>query len=284
MNHTIFNRTQHATNHIHSNSIHQIVHHTMEQYASYWQMCVLSRFRQGKMSGGRCAQPHPWMDRSNRQGHTSAMNAQPILCGLMPCVAVWLLSFLTACATPSGPPPLEVTLGEVQKGGQLGQIVRADKMRGVSPLPTSDRVGIRFRYLGPTDKTSALASGQIKRQAGLKLRAESGCNLIYVMWRAEPVVELYVAVKSNPGLRTHKECGNGGYTRLKAIRSRPIGTFADQREHVLSAVIRRHVLLVEVDGELVWAGFLPPAAQQAIGHVGVRTDNVSLDFALTTTP
>ena len=212
------------------------------------------------------------------------MNARKISSSLAPWGAAWLLNLLTACTTPAAQSPLEVTLGEVREGGQLGTIVLAEKMRGVAPLSTPDRVELRFRYLGPTEKTSALASGQFKRQAGLKLRAESGCNLIYVMWRAAPAVELYVAVKSNPGMRTHKECGNGGYTRLKAIRSRPVATFTDKREHRLSAVIRRNILLVVADGELVWAGPLPPAAQRAIGHVGVRTDNVSLDFSLTTPP
>src|SRR5262249_16626549 len=45
---------------------------------------------------------------------------------------------------------------------------------------------IRFRYRGPTQISKRLASGELRRQIGLKLRAEDTCNLIYAMWHIEP--------------------------------------------------------------------------------------------------
>jgi hypothetical protein len=41
---------------------------------------------------------------------------------------------------------------------------------------------LRFQYLGPSADSKPLASGTLRRQIGLKLKAEDGCNLIYAMW------------------------------------------------------------------------------------------------------
>jgi hypothetical protein len=49
---------------------------------------------------------------------------------------------------------------------------------------------------------------EMRRQSGLKLRAQNGCNLVYAMWRSEPESKLGVSVTRNPGLNASSERGN----------------------------------------------------------------------------
>ena len=50
----------------------------------------------------------------------------------------------------------------------------------------SDQIAeVHFKYLGPSQDSRPLASGDLRRQIGLKLRAQDSCNLIYAMWRIE---------------------------------------------------------------------------------------------------
>src|SRR5262249_50917915 len=81
-----------------------------------------------------------------------------------------------------------VTNGAVAAGpGDKLAIEGASARAVVHDTPTADQAAeIRFQYLGPSRDTRRLASGEVRRQIGLKLRAESGCNLIYAMWRIEP--------------------------------------------------------------------------------------------------
>src|SRR5450432_779053 len=90
-------------------------------------------------------------------------------------------------------------------------VVRADAK------DTADQAAeIRFRYLGPSQTSKPLASGELRRQIGLKLRAQDTCNLIYAMWHIEPDVAVAVSVKHNAGMNTHAQCGAGGYVNFKA--------------------------------------------------------------------
>ena len=41
--------------------------------------------------------------------------------------------------------------------------------------------------------------GELRRQFGLKLRAQDACNLVYVMWRIEPASKLVVSIKCRTG-------------------------------------------------------------------------------------
>jgi hypothetical protein len=80
-------------------------------------------------------------------------------------------------------------------------VVRADAKY------TADQVAeIHFRYLGPTQTSKPLASGELRRQIGLKLQAEDTCNLIYAMWHIEPDAMVAVSVKRNAGMHTHEQC------------------------------------------------------------------------------
>src|SRR5690349_4283787 len=73
--------------------------------------------------------------------------------------------------------------------------VREPKMRAVVPGSDGDAAELRFTYDGSSEGVAPLASGQVRRQIGIKLRAENGCNLVYVMWRLEPKAQLVVSVK-----------------------------------------------------------------------------------------
>lgn len=190
---------------------------------------------------------------------------------------------------PLSPPRPATSLARVAPGalcvtrGELdGSHVAVPTFRAVAPDSSGDRAAMTFVVRGETATTRALASGQDRRQLGLKLRAQDGCNLVYVMWRLDPVPKLDVSVKQNPGARTAKECGADGYTKVRPLRSYkhvPIGTLDDGVEHELRAAIDAdNMLSAWIDDHLVWRGRLPAAARALEGTAGLRSDN--LDFEL----
>jgi hypothetical protein len=173
-----------------------------------------------------------------------------------------------------------VTLGSIDPHPSGAMMVSASKMRAVLFDQGPPAAELRFTYLGPTAETSVLGSGAVRRQIGLKLRAQNGCNLVYVMWRLEPKNELVVSVKSNPGQRVFAECANRGYTNIKPQASRPVPPVAQGSAHVLRADMRGEALAVYADGALVWQGSLPSEALAFDGPVGIRTDSVAAVFDL----
>jgi hypothetical protein len=140
---------------------------------------------------------------------------------------------------------------------------------------------ISFVYRGPGRSEAPLASGELRRQIGLKLGARDPCNVVYAMWHIEPSQGLEVSVKSNPGQSTHAECSDHGYTFVKPAWSRanlpPVEAGAS---HTLSATIAGDTLRVAADGQLAWTGALPPQAFAFDGPVGVRSDNGVFDVEL----
>lgn len=70
-----------------------------------------------------------------------------------------------------------VTEGEITQLSENMLAISAPKVRAFVTNPTLQEVEARFRYLGPSEKSVPLASGQMRRQFGLKLRAQDGCNL-----------------------------------------------------------------------------------------------------------
>ncbi len=192
----------------------------------------------------------------------------------------------TSTPIPTGPVDLKrvahtgmcVTHGAIEKGATAGHIqINHPKMRCVVSAPTSPFAEVRFTYLGPTDHDEPLASGQIRRQIGLKLRAANGCNLVYAMWRIEPESKLVVSVKHNPGMRTNAECGTKGYTNIKPRRSSPVPLLTPGSQHSLRAQMDGDEMKVTVDGAVVWEGALGPEALESDGPVGLRTDNGRFD-------
>lgn len=150
--------------------------------------------------------------------------------------------------------------------------IDAPTFRAVAPATAGDAAELEFTYRGPTAKVVALASGQRRRQLGLKLRAEDGCNLVYVMWRLEPTRALVVSVKRNPGQHDHRGCGAGGYTDVATV---PAPALAAGDHRVLAAAIVDDTLAVAIDGVELWRGALPAAARDLRGPAGVRSDNVA---------
>ncbi len=165
--------------------------------------------------------------------------------------------------------------------GKLTEATRIDvpTFRAVAPGHAGDAAAVRVRVNGRTAHTRALASGQERRQVGLKLRAQDGCNLVYVMWRLDPKPKLDVSVKRNPGQRTAKECGADGYTKVKPITaSKRLPDLLDGSEHELRAEISGSSLVAWVDDEPVWRGTLPDGAADLTGPAGVRSDNLSFEL------
>jgi hypothetical protein len=171
-----------------------------------------------------------------------------------------------------------VTTGEVETlaGQRLG--ISEPEVRAVVLADSTQAAEIRYTYLGPSAKTKPLGSGEVRRQIGLKLRAQDSCNLLYVMWRLEPRDQIVVSVKSNPGQRTHAACGTRGYTNLKPRRHAPAPAVAPGSSHTLRAEEMGRELRVWSDGTLVWEGTLPADIESFDGPVGLRSDNVHVAF------
>src|SRR5271154_4265275 len=115
-----------------------------------------------------------------------------------------------------------VAEGEVAPLGASGLTVDSPKMRAFLNRATGQSIEARFKYLGGTAHESPLGSGEVRRQFGLKLKAQDACNLLYAMWRIEPEAKLVVSVKANPDEHSSAECGNRGYRNVKAARSVPV--------------------------------------------------------------
>jgi hypothetical protein len=180
---------------------------------------------------------------------------------------------------PVAPSGLCVTLGDVGRGAAAFARVDGPKVRAVTAGDPSEGE-LRFVYRGATDKTAALASGEVRSQLGLKLRAENGCNLLYVMWRFSPEPKLVVSTKSNPGKRLHAECGAHGYENLKPSKQAKLPAVEEGSEHTMHARLAGDVLTVDVDGRTVWEGMVPAGHVPEGGDVGFRTDNVRADVEL----
>ena len=175
---------------------------------------------------------------------------------------------------------LRVTLGRVASRDD-GLFTDAGKMRAVRKTVGDRGVALRFRYLGDSREQTALASGAVREQLGVKLRAADSCNLVYVMWRVEPESKIVVSVKHNPGQTEHEQCHNDGYTNLAAIDVPPIAAGED---HLLRVEEIDGVLHVWADDKPIWDGPLGEAATSFDGPIGIRTDNVALAFSLSPSP
>ena len=166
-----------------------------------------------------------------------------------------------------------VTRGSVQPldGGRV--LVREPKMRAVVPWSDGEEAELRFRYDGPSDGVAPLASGDVRRQVGLKLRAEDGCNLVYVMWRIDGKQPIVVSTKRNRGQHTHRQCGARGYRNLVARAGTQPPALVAGAEHRLHAKLEGLVLRVWVDRVLAWEGDVGADAATLRGPAGVRSDN-----------
>jgi hypothetical protein len=173
-----------------------------------------------------------------------------------------------------------VTEGAIEQGSGNRMSVNVPKMRAFVTVATTQDVEARFTYLGKTTDEKPLGSGEMRRQFGLKLRAQDACNLVYAMWRIEPESKLVVSVKSNPGQHTSAECANRGYRNIKPVHSRPVPVLRPGATHSLRAEMNEAELRVYEDNNLVWEGNVGPLGGPPNGPVGIRSDNAKLEMEL----
>ncbi|MCL4223101.1 MAG: hypothetical protein KJZ91_01350 [Myxococcales bacterium] len=185
-----------------------------------------------------------------------------------------------APATPAG---LCLTRGaRAFDGGRLR--VTEPTVRAVAPAAHGDAAALRFTFAGDSARTAKLASGQARRQLGLRLRAADGCNAIYVMWRLDPAPALEVSTKLNPGARDHGDCGARGYRKVAPAGSAPPPRLVPGATHTLAAALVGDELIARIDDRVVWRGRLDADALALAGPAGLRTDNVALDAELLVAP
>src|ERR1700678_4724942 len=128
-----------------------------------------------------------------------------------------------------------VTEGTIEELPGRRLSVSVPKMRAYVNAYTQPVVEVRFTYLGSTENEARLASGEMRRQFGVKLRAQDACHLVYAMWRIEPESKLVVSVKSNPGEHTSAQCGNRGYQNIKPRHSSPLPVLNSGGTHIFRA-------------------------------------------------
>ncbi|CUI05473.1 hypothetical protein BN2497_5723 [Janthinobacterium sp. CG23_2] len=128
---------------------------------------------------------------------------------------------------------------------------------------------IDFIYRGKSSKDVPLASGEVRRQIGLKLKALDGCNVAYAMWNVD-TSRITVGVKSNPGIHT-SVCGDGGYISLPSFAANHIGI---GEAHSMRADLVGQELKLYMDRATAPIKITLPKEINAFdGPVGLRTDN-----------
>jgi len=217
----------------------------------------------GLLLAGACAAGEP------RLAVAASVAPEPLAAGLFPVLARDLV-------VTSGQIEPEPAAGQAGSGQPF--LIRAPMLRAWLGRQSRASIELEFVYLGPTVGEAPLASGELRRQIGLELRARDSCNLLYVMWRVEPVQRLVVALKSNPGQSQHSQCADRGYVNLEPEQASEPGPLRVGERHVLRATLLEPTpsglqLDVQVDGVSVWRGPLPVAAGALEGPVGLRSDN-----------
>ena len=194
------------------------------------------------------------------------------------------LLLLTACAARlEAAPPVKLAAFApdalcVTKGKIASARVTDPTVRAVATSSAGEGASLTFVFRGDSARTRELASGEARRQLGLKLRAQNGCNLVYVMWRLDPTPKLEVSVKLNPGMVTHKDCGAEGYTKVKPHRAERPPELAAGATHTLRAEIAGDELTAWIDDTVAWRGTLPEIARGLAGPAGLRSDNLAFDL------
>jgi hypothetical protein len=173
-----------------------------------------------------------------------------------------------------------VTEGAIEQASGNRISVNVPKMRAFVTMATTQDVEAHFTHLGKTAGEKPLGSGEMRRQFGLKLRAQDACNLVYAMWRIEPESKLVVSVKSNPGQHTSAECANRGYRNIKPVHSSPVPVLRPGVTHTLRAELNDAEMRVYADNRLVWEGNVGSLAARLNGPVGIRSDNAKLEIEL----
>ena len=173
-----------------------------------------------------------------------------------------------------------VTEGVIKEAEGNRLSVDVPKMRAYLNRWTAQAIEARFTYLGPTAVQSPLGSGEMRRQFGLKLRTQDGCNLVHGIWRFEPESKLVVSVKNNPSEHTSTDCGNRGYRNIKPQKASPVPLLHPGETHTVRAEMNLSEMAVFVDDTLVWEGNVGPGVLSFNGPVGIRSDNARMELVL----
>src|SRR5262249_40396283 len=158
--------------------------------------------------------------------------------------------------------------------------VEATKTRAFSRFASAE-AELELIYLGPTAELAPLGSGELRRQIGLKLRAQDSCNVLYVMWQIEPRAHLVASVKQNPGQHIHSQCLTNGYRNIspdRATTSLPV--LRPGTSHTLRAELDGPSLRVQIDGAEGWTFNVGKEIGAIHGSAGLRTDNAAIVFQL----
>jgi hypothetical protein len=198
-------------------------------------------------------------DRATRSGHDERWRAPA---ELRPEVPIAEIADRTLC----------VTKGKLERS-----TIVAPTFRAVAPAKHGDAMQLKMIVRESTEQR-ALASGQMRRQVGLKLRAADACNLVYAMWRLDPTPMLEVSTKINPGERNTSQCGTAGYTKVRPVFTAALPDLLDGKPHTLRAEIFGEAMTAWVDDTVAWAGTLPPAARELTGPGGLRSDNLEVEI------
>ena len=172
-----------------------------------------------------------------------------------------------------------VTNGEITTTANGRLAINTPSSRAVVRIPTAPGVAeIQFTYLGPSEGSKPLASGEMRRQIGLKLRAQDQCNLLYVMWHIEPDAKFGVSIKRNPGQYTHEQCDAHGYVTIRPRMSTTLPRVLPGESHTLRATLAGEDLTLTADDQVVWEGPIGNGIAGIDGPVGLRTDNARFEF------
>jgi len=177
-----------------------------------------------------------------------------------------------------GADSLCVTNGTIRSLPDGRLAIDSASSRAVVRKVTTQTAEIRFHYLGPSAASKPLASGELRRQIGIKLRAQDTCNLLYAMWHIEPDSRIAVSIKRNPDQHTHAECDAHGYRNIKPLLSKNLPPILAGEVHQFRAGLRGTTLTLTADSKVVWEGDVSDQALQFDGPVGLRTDNARFEF------
>ena len=182
-------------------------------------------------------------------------------------------------ASPSriGRDQICVTNGAVSSLPDGRLTIETASSRGVVPGSDGMTAEIRFRYLGPSVGVKPLASGEIRRQVGVKLRAQDACNLLYAMWHISPDSKIEVSIKKNPAQHTSAECHAGGYSILKPNRVATMPPIHPGEAHTLRVTLNGADLIVIADGQEAWVGGTGSRLDDIAGPAGFRSDNARFE-------
>ena len=167
-----------------------------------------------------------------------------------------------------------VTAGSIDHTADR-MIIDDPEVRATMRTATPQFAELRFTYLGPSTRTVRLGSGEVRRQIGLKLRAQDTCNVVYAMWHIERDTNIALAIKRNPGKHTHAECGDRGYIHTTRVKMPPVTAGS---AHTLRATLRGNQVEIHADDRLVLKKGFDPADLDFDGPVGMRTDNARFRF------